>query len=183
MDDAVCVRDKDTVIEISYQDMLKYHGRSYVAGVAMAFKLLELALAMLGGREGAARDDIRVVLGVNGPGIIDGIELVTRAATQGRLTVSQQIARDKDAPDAADGQGGKYYFEIACNGRRLCLALKHGLIPPEFIELSNKVHAGTITGREAARLQQLKEEIAVFLLGFPAAALFTVVGEAAPAAD
>ncbi|MBT9172711.1 MAG: hypothetical protein DDT21_01097 [Syntrophomonadaceae bacterium] len=176
MADVICVRDQGTVIQVSHQEMLKYHGCSFVAGVAMAYKMLELALSCLAGGEIVPRDKIIIRLAVNGPGIIDGIEMVTRANTQGRLTVDQSIAIDKEAPDAADGVGGKYYFEVAYNGKKVSLTLKHGLIPSEFIELSHKVHAGTITSEEAIQLQKLKEEIAAFLMASAAGDLFTVVG-------
>lgn len=176
MNNPICVEDKDAIIQISYQDMLKYHGRTYIAGVTMAYKLLELALGRLVGQEIASRDKISVLLGVYGPGIIDGIEMVTRAGTKGRLTVDQRIACEKDAPDAADGQGGKYYFEVTYHGKTICLALKHDLIPPEFIELSYKVHAGKITSKEVLRLQQMKEEIALLLLACDSAELFTAFG-------
>ncbi len=174
MADVICVSDQGTVIQISYQEMLKYHGCSFVAGVAMAFKMLKTALARLAGGEIVPRDKISILLGVDGPGIIDGIEMVTRANTRGRLTVNQRIARDKDAPDAADGRGGKYYFEVSCNGKKVSLALKHGLIPSEFIELSHKVHAGTITADEALKLQKLKEETAAFLMASSSEDLFMV---------
>lgn len=170
----LCVRDQETVIQIAHQEMLKYHGSSFVAGVAMAFKMLELALSCLAGGEIVPRDKISILLGVDGPGIIDGIEMVTRANTQGRLTVDPQIARDKDAPDAADGRGGKYYFEVRCNEKMISLALKHGLIPSEFIDLSYKVHAGTITPGEMLKLQILKKETAAFLMASSSDDLFTV---------
>ncbi|MCL4463704.1 MAG: hypothetical protein M1551_07760 [Firmicutes bacterium] len=92
MSEAIYVKDQETVIAISYPEMLKYHGRAYLAGVAMAFKLLELALSILAGEEIIPRDKISILLAVNGPGIIDGIEMVTRANTHGRLTVDQMIS-------------------------------------------------------------------------------------------
>jgi hypothetical protein len=172
--EVIIVRDQETIIPISYQEMLKYHGHTYVAGVAMAFKMLELALSCLAGGEIASRGKISILLGVDGPGIIDGIEMVTRANTQGRLTVDPQIARDKDAPDAADGRGGKYYFEVKYNEKTVSLALKHELISSKFIELSHKVHAGKITPGEMIKLQILKEETAAVLMASSSDNLFTI---------
>jgi hypothetical protein len=151
--------------------MLQYHGRAFIAGVALAFKLLELVAARLADGE-LVRGKLQVVLGVNGPGIIDGIEMATRARSHGALTVNQQIAQAEDAPDAADGQGGKYYFEFAYGEKKMTVILKEGLIPQEFLDLAYKTHAGTISVREAARLQQLKEEIAQLLMTMQAEAIF-----------
>lgn len=174
MSNVICIRDRDTVLEITYQDMIKYHGRAFIAGVAMAFKLLELVVAKLTDGE-LARDKISVVLAVNGPGIIDGIEMATRAKSLGTLSVNQQIAQGKDAPEAADGQGGKYYFEFAYNGKKMAVTLKNGLVPQEFLDLAYKTHAVTITETETARLQQLKEEIAGVLMAMHAEKLFDYV--------
>ncbi len=164
MQEALRIKDGNDLLDITYEDMVKYHGRQFIGGVALAYKLLELALRELAPDEVPVRDRITVILGVYGPGIIDGIEMVTRALTRSALTVKPQLAADKLAPDAADGQGGKYYFEIAYDDDKLNITLKPGLLPNEFIRLSYKTHAGTITEWEQLRLQDLKEEIAQFLL-------------------
>ena len=167
----LCVKDQDTLLYITYEDMIKYHGRAFIAGVAMAFKLLELVRTVL--TDGSlVRDRFQIILGVNGPGIIDGIEMATRAATRGVLAIDQQIARDKDAPAAADGQEGKYYFAVTYAGQSMHVWLRHGLIPQAFLELAGKTHDGSITAPELARLQQLKETIASELMAKTADSLF-----------
>ncbi|WP_312562372.1 [Fe-Fe] hydrogenase large subunit C-terminal domain-containing protein [Anaerospora sp.] len=168
------IEDNGTVLDITYQNMVNYHGRSYIAGVAMAFKLLQRCLNSFAESNIASRDKFSILLGVNGPGIIDGLEMATRVKSQGRLRVDQQAVQDKDAPDAADGKGGKYYFEVTHGERKIILTLKHGLLPAEFIELAYQSHTGLLTDRDAQRLQQLKEEIAVFLMGTAAEDLFHV---------
>lgn len=171
MTNIIRVKDHDTVLHIAYQDMIKYHGRSFIAGVAIAFKLLELVTGRLGGGV-LCREKISVVLGVNGPGIIDGIEMATRAKSRGELSVDQRIAQDKDAPDAADGKGGRYYFEFTYNGQKMAVALKDGLIPQEFLILAAKTHDGTITVPQQDRLQQIKEELAELIMVREAAEIF-----------
>ncbi len=164
MQQALRIQDGNDVLVITYEDMLKYHGRQFIGGVALAYKLLELAFRELVPVEVPVRDKITVTLGVYGPGIIDGIEMVTRVMRRNALRVNPQLAADKLAPDAADGQGGKYYFEIAYDKDTLVITLKPGLLPDEFIRLAYKTHDGTITDGEQLRLQHLKEEIAQFLL-------------------
>ena len=164
MQEALRIKDGNDVLVITYEDMLKYHGREFIGGVALAYKLLELVLRELVPDEVPVRDRITITLGVYGPGIIDGIEMVTRAMRRNALLVKPQLAADKLAPDAADGQGGKYYFEIAYDDDKLNITLKPGLLPNEFIQLAYKTHDGTITEGEQLRLQDLKEEIAQFLL-------------------
>ncbi|WP_371377899.1 hypothetical protein [Sporomusa aerivorans] len=167
----LCMKDHNTLLHITYEDMIKYHGRSFIGGVAMAYKLLELVSAVL--TDGTlVRGRFQIVLGVNGPGIVDGIEMATRAKTLGLLSIDQQIARDKDAPSAADGQDGKYYFIVTYAGRTMIVWLRHGLVPQEFLDLADKTHDGTITATETERLQHLKEEIAVFFIAREALSLF-----------
>lgn len=167
----ICVKDHDVLLHITYDDIIKYHGRTFIAGAAMAYKLLELVSAVL--TDGIlVRDKFHIVLGVNGPGIIDAIEMATRARTRGTLSIDQQIAREKDAPAAADGQDGKYYFEVTYGSRKMTVWLQDGLVPPEFLVLAAKTHDGTITMSEMVRLQQLKEEIAVIVISKEARSLF-----------
>lgn len=174
MEPALLIKDHQDVLAISFQDMVKYHGREFIGGVAMAFKLLELAFSQLSPAEPPAREKITVLIGVQGPGIIDGLEMVTRAKSRAAMLVDPQTAAGTAAPDAADGCGGRYYFEITYQNSKRLYSLKHGLLPAEFITLAYKTHDGTLTAAEGARLALLKEEIAEFLLARPAAALFDV---------
>lgn len=167
----LCVKDHDALLDITYEDIIKYHGRTFIAGAAMAYKLLELVTVVL--TDGTlVRDKFQIVLGVNGPGIIDGIEMATRAGSRGTMSIDQQIARGKDAQAAADGQEGKYYFVVTYAGRKMTVWLQHGLVPQEFLDLAAKTHDRTITAAETVRLQQLKEEIAVVLVSREAQSLF-----------
>lgn len=172
MDNIIVIKDQDTVLHISYEDLIKYHGRHFIGGVAMAFKVMELAFSKLAPGEIPSREKIHVVVGVEGPGIHDGIEMVTRAKSRNALLVSQEVAKDKDAPDAADGKGGKYYFEFVYGSKKLVLSLKPGLLPREFIELSYKTHEGTIKEQEKVRLKNLKESIAAFIMDSEVESLF-----------
>ncbi len=174
--EAIHITDNGTSISINYNDLIKYHGRSYIAGVAMAYKMMELAFGKLSFGKELSREEVEIRIAVNGPGIIDAIEMVTRAKTRGALTVNQSIASKIDAPDAADGHGGKYYFEVIHHGEKICLTLKNSLIPGEFIHISNKYHAGTITCDEKIRLKELKEQLAEIILNTPLNDLFYVSG-------
>lgn len=167
----LCVKDHDDLLEITYDDMIKYHGRSFIAGVAIAAKLLELVTMVL--TDGIlVREHFHIVLGVNGPGIADGIEMATRAASGGRMSIDQNVSQGKDAPEAADGQNGKYYFVVTYEGRKMMVWLRHGLIPQRFLDLAAKTHDQTITAAETVYLQQLKEEIAARLIPMEAQRIF-----------
>jgi hypothetical protein len=167
--------DRDMVLEISYEDMIKYHGRFNIAGVALAFKVLELAFLKLAGKEIPAREKISFFSGIGnvGMGVIVGVEMVTRARTRGKLIADAGAARGKPAPDTPEG--GKYYFEVGCGNKKIGLSLKEGMIPEEFMILSRKAYAGELNEGEAKRLQVVKEQIAAAVMSKEAVDLFDCI--------
>ena len=173
---AIRIMDQETLLTIPYDNLVNYHGREFIGGVALAFQLLRFAFDRLASERAPQRDEIAVKIAVNGPGIIDGIEMVTRARSRGNLVVDAALGTRFDAPDAADGLGGRYYFEIEVATQRLCCSLKPEVLPDEFIVLARKTHDGSISPREQRRLQTLKEEIAEQLLSLQPTELFLVYG-------
>ncbi len=172
MPTALQIKDGEDVLFITYESMLQYHGREFIGGVALAYKLLELAFDQLAHGIVPARGQWLIRVGVYGPGIIDGLEMATRALTRGGMMIQPELSAGNQAPDAADGRGGKYYFEMVYGGRQLNVTLKEGLLPGEFLQLAGKTHDGTISVGERQRLQELKAEIARFLLTQKPEALF-----------
>jgi len=165
MAEKIIIKDRDTVLEITYEDMIKYHGRFHIAGVALAYKVLVLAFSeLLNESEIPSRGKVSFLtgIGMNGTGVIDGVEMATRAWTRGKLTADCEAVKDKTAPDAPNG--GKYYFEVEYDGRKIEVSLKEGLIPDEFMVLSRKAHKGNISNEEIVGLQQVKEQIASFIM-------------------
>lgn len=158
------IRDRGSVLNISYEDMIKYHGRFNIGGVAIAYKVLELAFSKLSPEEFPARQKIHFVsgMGMSGPGLIDGVEMVTRAWSRGRMTADDAIRPRIPAPALPDG--GKYYYEMEYDGRKIAIALKDGLLPEEFMVLARKAKAQALSEQEALRLQAVKENIAAVLM-------------------
>lgn len=173
--DVLKVSDRDIVLTISYEDMIKYHGRFNIGGVAIAFKVLELAFSKLSLEAVPAREKINFVsgMGMAGLGLIDGVEMVTRAWTRGRMIADDQLNTRLPALDLPDG--GKYYYEMEYEGKRIAMALKDGLIPEEFMVLTRKAKAATINPEEAYLLQAVKEDIAAALMSREPEELFNWV--------
>lgn len=169
------VSDRNDILEISYEDMIKYHGRHYIGGVAIAYKVLELAFDRLLGGQIPAREKIRFAsaMGLSGMGLLDGVEMVTRAWTRGRFTADHDLPCRIPAPSLP--RTGKYYYELSYEGQTIAMALKEGLIPEEFMVLSRKAGEQTINESEAVRLQKVKEELAAALMGSEAASLFNYI--------
>jgi hypothetical protein len=169
------IRDQQDLLGFDFDDLIKYHGRFNIGGVAMAFRVLAEGFARLSPTEPPERSQIafKSGLGEKGTGVIDAVEMVTRAKTHGRLTLEQTWLAGKPGPATPDGRG-KYYFELTVDDKQLGFELRSGLIPAEFIELTRKLHAQTITESELQRLRQIKEHLAPAILAAPFADLFHI---------
>lgn len=158
----VSVKDDFGTYRIAYEDAVKYHGRRYIAGVAIGFQCLRLALSELSPDAPADRSKIRFFSGMNGIGVRDTAEMVARCVTGGRYSVSTAAVAEDAAP-RTPGEG-RFYFEVSAGTRTVRVRLKHGLVPDAFAPLALKDGAGTITPEELARLQEIKEGIAAHVV-------------------
>lgn len=155
------VLDEGDSIAISFDDLLKYHGRSSIAGVAHAFKAMERGFPLLSPGEPPERYDITVESGFPGGGARDAFEMVTRAVTGDRYRLTSAPAGTA-APEAP---GGHFFFRLGYRGAVVDLTARAGLIPEDFLEVACREAP---TPGEAARARQLKEEMAERLMSLPA---------------
>ena len=155
------VLDQGESISISFDDLLKYHGRSSIAGVAHAFKAMERAFPLLSPGGPPDRADLTVESGFPGGGARDGFEMVTRAVTGDRY----QLAPEGAGAGAPEAPGGHFYFRLGYRGVAVDLVLRPGLVPEEFLEVACRDNPSPA---QAAHAQQLKEEMAARLLSLPA---------------
>ena len=155
------VLDQGEPISISFDDLLKYHGRSSIAGVAHAFKAMERAFPLLSPGEPPERYDITVESGFPGGGARDAFEMVTRAVTGERYRLGSEPA-GAEAPEAP---GGHFFFRLGYRGTVVELVARAGIVPEEFVQVACREGP---TPAEAARARQLKEEMAERLLSLQA---------------
>ena len=155
------VLDQGDPIAISFEDLLKYHGRSSIAGVAHAFKAMERAFPLLSPDEPPRRDDITVESGFPGGGARDAFEMVTRAVSGDRY----QLASEPSTFEAPAAPGGHFFFRLGYRGTVVEVVARAELVPSEFVEVACKDDP---TPAEADRARQLKEEMAARLLSLPA---------------
>ena len=87
--------------------------------------------------------------------------MVTRAVTGDRYRLASEPA-EAEAPRAP---GGHFFFRLAYRGRVVELVARAGLVPEEFLDVACREGP---TPAEAARAQELKEEMAERLLRLPA---------------
>ena len=155
------VLDHGESISISFDDLLKYHGRSSIAGVAHAFKAMERAFPLLSPGQAPERYDITVESGFPGGGARDAFEMVTHAVTGDRFRLYSEAV----GPDVPEAPGGHFFFRLGYRDAVVDLVLRSGLVPDDFLQVACRENP---TPAEAARAQQLKEEMAERLLSLPA---------------
>lgn len=161
------VNDQGDPISIAFDDLLKYHGRSSIAGVAHAFKAMERAFPLLSPAQPPERSDIIVESGFPGGGARDAFEMVTRAVTGDRY----RPASDPAPAGAPVAPGGHFYFRLGYRGAVVELTARAALVPDDFVEVACRENPSPA---EAARAQRLKEEMAERLLSLPADEVYDV---------
>ncbi|MET8800519.1 hypothetical protein ABZV91_29520 [Nocardia sp. NPDC004568] len=148
------VLDAGTPIELSFDDLMKYHGIEFPGGVAHAYCAMRHAVSLLGSVE---RREIAVRTAFPGPGGRDAIEMALRAVTGDRFAVVPELGATERGPVLA-----RYVWEFTYRDRTVLLRLRDaGFVTPEFIDL------GARRDRDAAddaRLTVLKQEMTDRLL-------------------
>lgn len=159
---------KQDTVAISFEQMLRYHGGAHPGGVAVAFKVLEAAFPLVSHGEMPERDRIQLVVGVDGPGVVDGLECATRAFSRQRAIIER---------GARKGQavcGEHFYFEVRHKGATVSLWLKEGTLTSEFLALAHKTSGGLASEAEVARFDVLRHEMADRVIAAPPAELFEI---------
>ena len=179
MTEKVIVKDFDDIVEITYDDILKYHGRQMIGGAALAFKIMLMTFPKFCD-EIPQRGYFNFYSGIgkNGRGIIDAAEMVMRVKTNDQIRLDLEYSEDK-LGQVAPG-GGRYYFEIGYKDKMIKLYLKEGIIPEEFIaysKLSHKCKAENVpmTEKDQAKLLSLRQELADSIMASKPEDLFVIM--------
>lgn len=159
------VREGGVAIDYALADLLKYHGPLFPGGVALGLKVMERAFALLAAPGTIERRDVRIETAFPGPGARDAFEMVTRAVTGDRFTLDRSLG----TPDMPGGKDWRYFFRLRYRGGTAELAVRHGLVLPEFLALSAKTDRTAAEEREVMRLRQ---DLSDRLMAAPADQIF-----------
>jgi hypothetical protein len=164
MTDVVVVTDLGRTIAFTFEDLLKYHGPGSPAGVAVAFKALQRAFAVLSPDAPPERRSVTVHTPFRGPGARDAFEAVTRAVTDGRYVVDRGLVRSD-----LGGLREDFVFEIGVGGPTVTVLLRDGFVDDEFIDLARTEGR---TGAQERRLDVLKALLAQRVMATAAAEVY-----------
>lgn len=170
MTESLQIADGPFVHAVTMDDLVKYHGRDFLNGLAQAFVAIRTATERLGGGRPLDRRRIRLLLGLDPPGVLDGFEYLTRAFTDRRVIVDRRIGI---GPESFDGH---YYFEVQYEGRRIVLVLRDGIIPDGYSQMARRGFARLLDPEEERRWSAGKRDIAERILAAPVEETFHVTG-------
>jgi hypothetical protein len=167
MTEMLAVEERGRTIMFTFDDMMRYHGVHSPAGVAMAFKVIQRAFAVLSPDGPPERRSIAVRTAFRGPGARDGFEAVTRAVSDGRYVVDRSLVRADRGRLLED-----FVFVVTVGGRTATLLLRDGFVTDEFIDLARTENR---SDEQEARLDELKAHLAQQVMATTAADVYDVV--------
>jgi hypothetical protein len=155
-------------MKFSYADLMLYHGFSRPAGVAHAFKVMQLTLPLLSPDGGLLeRREVRIRTAFNGAGAQDAFEMVTRATSENRYAVDLSLKRADRGSFLA-----RYVFVLNYRGKTVAAQIKSGHVRDEFIALRGKPE---LSDEEESRVTWLRKEMASRLVASPASEIYEII--------
>jgi hypothetical protein len=164
--DAIEVQERGQTVTFTFDDMLRYHGPHSPAGVAMAFKVMRRAFAVLSTDGPPERRSVTVRTAFRGPGARDGFEAVTRAVSDGRYVVDRSLARADRGRLLED-----FVFVVTVGPNSATLLLRDGFVTDEFIDLARTEPR---TDEQESQLDELKARLAQRVMAADAADVYDV---------
>jgi hypothetical protein len=164
MRDAIEVQERGQTVTFTFDDMLRYHGPHSPAGVAMAFKVMQRAFAVLSPEGPPDRRSVTVRTAFRGPGARDGFEAVTRAVSDGRYVVDRSLVRADRGRLLED-----FVFVVTVGPTTASLLLRDGFVTDEFVDLARTEPR---TNEQEAHLDELKARLAQRVMAASAADVY-----------
>ena len=169
---ALTIQDIDGPIEITFDDLKKYHGTRSLCGLSVGFTVLRAAWASLSDGEPLDRHDISVATAFGGAGARDAVEMITRAVSRDAFELVSNKQADAQIAEAAKGA---YWYRITAKGRVIEFGLKQTVLPDDFVRLRRKLMAGDATAEETVAFRALQIELSNRLLSIDPLDAFNVL--------
>lgn len=131
---SVAIRDGSEVLNLSYDGALTQHKSSLWWGTAVGFRAMQAAAKAFSTAGLWSRDNLHVVSGHPGPGVLDSINYVTGARDRERLTVMRD-------PNCESKCNSKMRFEwwISDGERTAAVKLRPEFLSRDFYELADRL--------------------------------------------
>jgi len=168
----ISVYDGDTLVEISVEDVGKYHGAICGCG-ACAFRASQLGISEIWGEERPARDDIKIISRLPTLGSKDCFRYITgtgagiETKTEGEYKIIlpdgievTDMSRKNLKKMSKGNSRDNFRFDICRNSTGDCyeVAVKEGVFPEGYFELRKKVKFSVPAEATAAEKKTFKSE-------------------------
>lgn len=164
MTDVLEVRERGRTLTFTFEDINRYHGGHSPAGVAIAFKAMQLGFSLVSPGDPPERRSVVVRTAFRGPGARDAFEAVTRGVTDDRYVVDRSLVRSDRGRLLED-----FVFVIEHAGSTATLLLRDGFVTDEFVDLAR---AANRTRPQEDRLDRLRAQLAQQVMAVPATEIF-----------
>lgn len=152
-----------------HADLLGHTGTANVVAAALCYRLMGWMFPALSPDGPPEACGLVFRVGFPGPGILDCLDLVTAARTDGRIAVDP----DRAPPDAPPAPGGRFHFEADYGPRACAVHPQRSVFPPRFVDQVRRFQDGGGTAAEQAAYRRMKEAFAERLLAAPDEDLFS----------
>ena len=166
MDHRIAVKEQGMEVAFSFDEMLRYSGPGSPGGVALGFKMMELAFGILAPDGLVERREVVVHTAFRGPGARDACELVTRGLTDGRYVVDPALERPERGHALRT-----FAFSAGYRERTASLVLREGFVTDEFVRLAQ---SSELNDEEERQFVAMKQSLADVLMATDAADVFDV---------
>jgi hypothetical protein len=147
------VTDQGTLLQFSFDDLLRYAGPGSPAGVAVAYQAMRLAFPLLAPAP-LDRREVTIETAFRGPGARDGFELVTRGLTDGRYVVTATLEHSERGNTLA-----QFVFRFLYRGQACTLLVRPGMVTDEFIAMARKPDRSAEDERYFSALKQTHADL------------------------
>ncbi len=169
MVDRLVVADGSELATFGFEDLIRYHGRASIGGLAIGYKALERGLPLLESGRPPPRRLIGIDVAFDGPGSRDAFEMVTRAVTEDRYSVVDGLG-----PEAPEAPQGRFAFRLTGPYESVVLVLCPGIVGDDFVDLVRRTDRSEA---EEALLVDMKEELAARIMAKPPDQVFSATLE------
>ncbi len=166
MSDAIEVQEEGRPVTFSFEEMLRYSGPGSPGGVALGFKVMELAFPILDPHRPVERREVLIEAAFRGPGARDACELVTRGLTDGRYVVDPDLERPERGHTLET-----FAFRVGYRGNHVSILVREGVISDEFVRLAQ---TPDLPPEEVRRFTAMKQALADQLMGSAASDVLEV---------
>lgn len=168
MNHFLVVAEREGTLALGRDDLLKYTGPSQIIACALSYRLFHRAFADLSPEGPPMREAISVRTAFPGEGVLDCIEMITRARTGDRLHVDITMG-PAEAPSAPVG---RFYFEVTIRDRASAYWPRSGFFDDPFTSMVQRYQDGAGTTAEQQVYREFKHAIIARLMAATEDGLF-----------